>query len=737
MDKLHRKRNFLILIVFIIALISIAAAIFWFLLRPAVKPFTPQLPVIGAAVSQKDILQNGKTDGMRSVIATAKTNGINAVFARTTLDEEFLRNLDNICKAASSEKMAVYLLATPPSKLSDKDFIENIVHTAKSYKIAGIILDDITANNSSADDILNIISQIAKSNPAMPVGISGTGDSFDFNDRLTEFVAAGAVIIAPETKDKDDAFEIAVATEVSQVFIDASNLTDEEILSAVSPIAISNSVDGILFDGTDISPAQNSVISSLLSTSDEISSLVLEDILSVSSPEDGGTVYTDTVQIIGRSSELTPLYINGEQVIDRAALGSFAYSLPVEMGENEIVLKQGDDEIILTVTRSIRKKYSGKTGTTTTSPADGYLKITTPIASALSDSTSDSAIAATLKDGATAHYKETARVWRSGKQVDAYVLDSGDFVLAANCDEVSAPDKNNIDDAEKSSDGRIYSFKFSGATPACYTRIEDNTLIIDFLNSDFSADMVDEEVFANQSIEKTEQGSTLTLEFAEDFNFWGYDISYTENETLLRIKKAPVLSSKVGAPLEGVTVMLDPGHGDTDNGAPGIAGVDSGFTEKDLNLVTAGATATHLRELGATVTLTREDDSFPTLQERSEQAGAAMPDYYISLHHNSIELLKNPSKVSGVEAFYFDSESSEFSENLLNSTATATSRNARYSNEGYFYVCRQTGMKSVLLELGYMVNPDEFEECVSLDGVLRAACGIANGIISTTPDEIK
>ena len=733
MGKLQTKRLFLFLIVLILSVL--AAATLWFFLKPAVKPYKPILPVIGAMASQAEIFEDGNIEGMSKLIDTAKTHGVNAVFAATSLGEDFLASLDEICEAAASEKMAVYLMVSPATTLSDTTFFDSIISTVKNYKIAGIILDDITAKNSSSEDILNIISEVIAANPAMPIGISGTGKDFDFNDKLTEFVAAGAEIIAPELTPSDDHFDVAVATKASQVFIDASKLTSEEILSTVSPIAITTTIDGILFNSADITPAENSIISSMLSTQDEYSPLDLTEILSVSSPENGGTVYTDTVQIIGRSAVTAPLYINGEMVNDRAALGSFAYSLPVELGDNEIILKQGDDEIKLTVTRAVKKKYSWNGGSTktTTTPADGYIKITNPIASALSESTNDSSISATLKEGGVAHYKELAQVWRSGKYVTAYVLDTGDFVLGSNCDEVASPENKILDDFEKTNEGRIYTFTLAGATPACYTRIEDNSLIIDFLNAEFKADLVDEEVFSNQSIEVTEQGSTLTLEFAEDFDFWGYDISYTEDSTVLRVKLAPELSTKIGAPLDGVTIMLDPGHGYDDNGAPGIAGVDSGYTEKDLNLVTAGATATHLRSLGATVTLTREDDSFPTLQERHQLAGNELPDYYISLHHNSIELLKNPSEVSGVEAFYFDSESSEFSESLMKTTAAATQRKERYSNEGYFYVCRQTGMKSVLLELGYMVNPDEFEDCVSLEGVLRAASGVAGGIIAVTP----
>ena len=47
-----------------------------------------------------------------------------------------------------------------------------------------------------------------------------------------------------------------------------------------------------------------------------------------------------------------------------------------------------------------------------------------------------------------------------------------------------------------------------------------------------------------------------------------------------------------------------------------------------------------------------------------------------------------------------------------------------------YYVTRQTGNPAVLLEVGFMVNPLEYEECADLGTILRTAWGISDAILA-------
>jgi N-acetylmuramoyl-L-alanine amidase len=78
-------------------------------------------------------------------------------------------------------------------------------------------------------------------------------------------------------------------------------------------------------------------------------------------------------------------------------------------------------------------------------------------------------------------------------------------------------------------------------------------------------------------------------------------------------------------------VVLDPGHGGHDHGARG----ERGLVEKDLVLDISLRAAEQLRSRGVSVLLTREEDRFVDLEERTQLANRAKADLFVSVHANS------------------------------------------------------------------------------------------------------
>ncbi|HAS13522.1 MAG TPA: hypothetical protein DCS55_23925 [Acidimicrobiaceae bacterium] len=85
-----------------------------------------------------------------------------------------------------------------------------------------------------------------------------------------------------------------------------------------------------------------------------------------------------------------------------------------------------------------------------------------------------------------------------------------------------------------------------------------------------------------------------------------------------------------GERLAGAHVVIDPGHGGRETGAIGPSGV----VEAELNLDVALKAKALLEEEGATVALTRNDDTRVTLETRAAIAQALDPLLFISIHHN-------------------------------------------------------------------------------------------------------
>ncbi len=99
-------------------------------------------------------------------------------------------------------------------------------------------------------------------------------------------------------------------------------------------------------------------------------------------------------------------------------------------------------------------------------------------------------------------------------------------------------------------------------------------------------------------------------------------------------------------------VVLDPGHGGKDPGAMG----PGGLAEKDIVLSVAQQLAAKLKkEMGIEVVLTRNDDSYVSLEDRTAIANAEEADIFISLHMNA-----SPNPASrGLETYYLDNTNDE------------------------------------------------------------------------------
>ena len=232
------------------------------------------------------------------------------------------------------------------------------------------------------------------------------------------------------------------------------------------------------------------------------------------------------------------------------------------------------------------------------------------------------------------------------------------------------------------------------------------------------------------TVEPVQGGVKLTLRTDGARQLWGYDVAYTEaGDTVLYLKAAPQPELSSPQPLQGVTVLLDAGHGADDLGATGIAGLLGGPSEKDLNLTLTLALRTRLQQLGAEVITVREDDSFLSLEERSRLANAVHPDIYLAVHHNSVGLTADVSAVSGTSGYYFTLPGKQLADCIVPRAATAAGRENDGTQWSYFYVTRMTYAPAVLLEYGFLVNPAEYEACADPLTILREADATAQGIL--------
>ena len=204
---------------------------------------------------------------------------------------------------------------------------------------------------------------------------------------------------------------------------------------------------------------------------------------------------------------------------------------------------------------------------------------------------------------------------------------------------------------------------------------------------------------------------------------FGYSSYFNNNGALVITKKEfPKVNAK--APLKGIKITIDAGHGGSESGAIGCLG----HKEKDVNLEIAKNLRDKLKKLGAVVYMTREDDSYVGLYERVEKSNNFGADIFLSIHNNALPDSLADRDASGTEAYYFYPQSKEFAKILLKSVSEQTGFKKGGVRGRSLAVIRNTQSIAVLLEVGYMINPDDNSKLINKDFQNKITDGIINGL---------
>ncbi|MEM1483646.1 N-acetylmuramoyl-L-alanine amidase [Oscillospiraceae bacterium PP1C4] len=224
-----------------------------------------------------------------------------------------------------------------------------------------------------------------------------------------------------------------------------------------------------------------------------------------------------------------------------------------------------------------------------------------------------------------------------------------------------------------------------------------------------------------------DESVALTFHLNKNTNLLGWDVQFNGNDTVIYLKRKPVLHQNTATPLSDVTVLLDPGHGGTDPGAAGVACSD-GPWEKILNLANSYAIQSRLEALGATVYITQKDDSL-TLNDRMEMAQKYDADLFISSHHNSLSESADCNEVSGIEVYYYNNQSKVLAEQIGGNLSQASGRRLRFANWSWYRVTMMTACPAVLVESGYICNPAEYEEIATPFSMFQYGNAVSDAVI--------
>jgi len=197
-----------------------------------------------------------------------------------------------------------------------------------------------------------------------------------------------------------------------------------------------------------------------------------------------------------------------------------------------------------------------------------------------------------------------------------------------------------------------------------------------------------------------------------------------EPSPIIREKEQPQQKKQnLNGSLEGLTIVLDPGHGGKDPGSIGLDGVQ----EKELIMTISEKVAQQLRAAGANVVFTRTGDYFISLEQRVGISQDHNADAFISLHYNAFPVIT----VQGINTyFYSNGANHELASEIQSALAKNVAMQNRGTSQADFHVLRENNNLAALIELGFITNPDDLLTIQTADYQNGVANGITDGLIN-------
>jgi len=193
---------------------------------------------------------------------------------------------------------------------------------------------------------------------------------------------------------------------------------------------------------------------------------------------------------------------------------------------------------------------------------------------------------------------------------------------------------------------------------------------------------------------------------------------------------------KSSAPPLPVTIVLDAGHGGIDGG---VVGVESGVKESDINLQIVKKLQIHLESAGLNVVLTRETEKNASdggnkrqdMQKRKEIIEQAEPNAVISIHCN-----KFPDKNRRGAQVFFQANAKKgivlarHVQDSINPINTEHVGRTFSALKGDYYVTNCSSYPSVIVECGFLSNPQDDRLLNSESYQLQLVEAIARGLLT-------
>jgi N-acetylmuramoyl-L-alanine amidase len=379
--------------------------------------------------------------------------------------------------------------------------------------------------------------------------------------------------------------------------------------------------------------------------------------------------FHNRVSILGACDPRFPLFINGEEVAVTAN-GYFNLHVPLDVGENLFVFGNGEELAELIVIREVPEPFVRPPRVYYEEEVFGFAPYDN--ISRFYDGDDDGKMGTPLARGTT--FRIIA------EDGGFYILHDGSYVFRSNVELLDELDESNL----------------------------------------YSIEMLEAEaVITFYRLDGERETETVPLEEAVT----GYFVEFIDGEMQIRFNRAPTALSEA-------VVIIDAGHGGIDSGAVGPPG-KYGAMEKDLNLYVSQRTVEYLEAHGITAVFIRDNDEEYLIRNRTDYISRLeeLADLSVSVHANAMPPHLDFASQSGPLMFYTLDKSESAANEVLEYIAGETGFEFKPAMQRNFALARYTAAPSMLFEMGFIVNPEEYERLIDTDYLDLIAQSLGQAIV--------
>lgn len=416
-------------------------------------------------------------------------------------------------------------------------------------------------------------------------------------------------------------------------------------------------------------------------------------------------INSNSTFFVGSSDK--PLKINGQDV-PLHPTGAFAYVVNLNKGSNTFILQSGDERQVFVLTRPEIKQSVSKPSVFTPYNEQKSFYVTTE----------DAPLRSTPVDAGInriAHLQRDVEILSDGEQSGFYRVVLGDK-------KYGWISKSNVKAFDNSSSAPATLFGYE------YIDSEDFYTFVFHLDKKIPFEMVEGENFLMKfyNVKDQPDGTYVMKVPVNDVlsgrKLLGYSGEYSDNDFILKIRK-PVKTHS-WRPLHNIRIAIDAGHGGYENGATGCLG----DKEKDINLAIAKYVEAELKKRGARVIMTRSSDNYVGLKDRVEIANCGNAVVFLSIHGNALPDGSDPNKNRGTSIYYYYNQAKPLADLIMDTIVSEIGVPNDKVRQGSLAVVRNTNALSLLIEVSYLINPEDNANLINPEFQKQFAKAIADSL---------